>query len=156
MPVEQQVALWFIATVLPFCINGLSGQRPDALGISGMLIVGWAFERVCWAVWSPPEAVQLYAPIDLAFGVTCLVAWWSRRAWWKLLLAADFIVQCCLYVVYWNEPSQAHFHPYVLINNVLFALELCLAAFPGIGHAMAILARYRMPDHPRLRPHGGP
>lgn len=156
MNADQQIALWFFATILPFCLNSLFGQRPDAVGISGMLVVGWGFERLCWVIWTPPAAMQLYAPMDLAFGLTCLIAWLSRPAWWKILLVADFIVQLCLHTVFWRDPSPAAFSPYVRVNNLCYLLELCIAASPGVGNALAILGRLGQPDHSRLRPHAGP
>lgn len=156
MTPEQQVAVWFLATLLPFCVNGFFGQRPDAVGASAMMIIGWGFQRVCWAIWSPPEALQLYPLIDLAFGMTMLGAWGSEKRAWKLILGVLFLVQCALHASFWFHPVAGSLLRYLGLNNMLYALELCVAASPGVGSALAVLLGDWGGHHPHARPHPGP
>ena len=158
MAPEQQIALWFVATILPFCINGFWGRRPDALGLSGMLIIGWCFQRVCWVIWTPPEAMQFYPVMDVAFGMTALLAWVTERAWWKLALAGTFLFQCCLHAAFWlaYPTVWANVIRYEAVLNISYAVELSLVAAPGVGDALAILARYLLSHRSGPRFHTSP
>lgn len=143
MSAQAQTALWAVAVLLPFALNAWVGKRPDAIGLSGMLIIGWGFQRVCWAIWTPPEAMQFYPLMDAAFGLTALSAWITARRFWKLVLACVFATQCALHAAFWlgwenaflflvGQPTSASaLLRYIQLNNVAFALELCIVAWPG-------------------------
>lgn len=158
MDAQQQIATWFVATIAPFCLNAIFKRDPDAIGLAGMIIVGWCFERVCWVVWTPPEAMQLYPLMDLAFGLTTLTAWGTRPVWWKMALAAVFLFQCCVHTAFWFAyPTDAPFViRYVAVLNYSYALELILAASSGLGHALAVLGRALLPHRSDLRHHASP
>jgi hypothetical protein len=145
MDVHAQIALWFIATIFPFCLNSLVNRNPDAIGLSGMIVVGWCFERICWVIWSPPEAMTLYPVMDVVLGLTTLAAWGTRPAWWKLALTAAFLFQCCLHVAFWGAYplGGASVARYEAVLNCSYAVELCLVASSGLGH-VARMALDRM------------
>lgn len=156
MTYDQQLALWMLAVILPFCINGFFNRHPDAIGLSAMLVVGWGFERVCWVIWTPPEAMQFYPVIDAAFGLAALTAWMSQPRPWKFLLAMLFIFQCALHASFWISPDSGNVYRYLVLNNITFALELCVAASPGVGSALAGLGRIWGTHHSGARPHASP
>lgn len=156
MSPEQQLAAWALAVIAPFCLNAFFNRHPDAVGLSAMMIVGWGFQRVCWTIWTPPEAMQFYPIMDAAFGLTALGAWSTQKSVWKLVLSLLFVIQCSLHASFWLSPATASLLRYIAINNILFALELSVVASPGVGSALAILARHRGARSAWLRPHAGP
>lgn len=155
MSADLQIALWGVAVLLPFMINVAFGRSPDGLGLSGMLIFGWALQRVSWALWSPPEAMQLYPIMDALFASVCFGAWATSLRGWKLLLGGLLVVQCGLHVDFWANPATTRLLPYIRANNILFAVQLLVAASPGVGHGIAILARSWEPPFRRLHARAG-
>lgn len=157
MTPDQQIALWAMATILPFGINGMFTKNPDAIGIGGMLVIGWCMERVCWTIWTPPEATQLYCLMDLAFGVTVLLSWLGDRRPWKLILVALFIFQCALAAAFWGAypTDTGFFRRYIELNNTAYALELAVTALPGVGCVAGLVGHWLF-DPAHAGRHAGP
>lgn len=156
MDAQLQTALWMVAVLAPFALNSFFGRRPDAVGLSGMLVIGWGLQRVCWALWTPPEALQFYPVMDAAFGLTTFYAWLTVRRRWKLALTALFIFQCALHSAFWmGWPATSSLLRYIELNNIAFALELCIVASPGVIDVARHFV-FRLPVRPQLRGHAGP
>lgn len=150
MPASTQLLLWGIAVCIPVILN-LAAKKTDAVGLSAMLLLTWVFGRVTAALYPVPEAMSLYPIVDAACGITAFVAYRSRPALWKLLLASLFMLQCILHVAFWAAwPAPGSLYRYVFANNALFLLELLCVSGPGGFSVVAHLVGSGVPD--RLRP----
>lgn len=133
MSAQAQICLWGAAVLMPLFLNSLMRRGPDALGLSSMLAMIWAFERVMWALWAPPDCMRLYPIIDAVAGATAFTAWLTRRKPWKLCLSLLFLAECGLHFDFWLAwPANANLYSYILMNNLLFAAQLLFAASPGV------------------------
>lgn len=139
MTYEQQVALWGLLTVVPFALNMATKRHPDAIGLSGMIVMIWAVERVLWTLWTPPECMSAYPAIDFMAGVTAFVAWSTHRARYKLILAGLYVLQLMAATDFWwawaFDHSSANTWRYVALNNGVYLLELLCVAWPGGSYA---------------------
>jgi hypothetical protein len=132
MPAYEQIMLWGAAVGFPVILNLAMRQSPDALGLSGMLVIIWAFGRAMWVVWSPPECLALNPLIDSIAGATVFSAWVTRPRFWKFALGALFVAQVCLHLDFWlSWPQNASLYRYILLNNTLFAGQLACVLWPG-------------------------
>ena len=141
MSAEIQTALWGAATFLPVGLNLLGKRESDALGLSVMIVLIWVLGRVFWAFYPIPDCVNLYPVIDGLAAITCFTAFASRRATWKAVLGSLFLAQLALHtayaIAYVRDPGIPIFYRYIGENNIIYALELFCAAWPGGQHVGA-------------------
>ncbi len=147
MAPELQIAAWGAATLAPFLLNSATHRSADSVGLAAMIILTWVAGRVFWALWSPPEAMQLYPAVDALAGSAAFTAWLTRKATWKLLLTGLFLIQLMLHVAFWASwPSEDSLPRYLWANNLCYALQLVVVAWPGgrelvARHFLRILPR---------------
>ena len=143
------LTFYLVVTFLPLVLNLATGQKADAIGLSAMLILGWAFGRIMRLWYAPPEALQFYTVQDVLFGVIALTAWRYDKAWWKAVLTGTFVFQLCAHAAYWaswvNDPTDKHaLRVYMVTLNCTYLLQLALVSTGGVqrvavgvGHGIA-------------------
>lgn len=137
MTPEVQIALWGIAASAPLCLNLATNRRVDALGLSAMLLATWCVGRFMAVFFTLPESMTLYPVEDALCGGVAILAWKTQKAPWKLLLAALFVVQCCLHASFWlawNSGSKSSLLFYITCNNAIFALQLITVSWGALAH----------------------
>ena len=163
MNTAVQVALWGLATCFPVVLSLMTHKLP-ALGLSTMLLLGWAFGRLMAAFYGAPASMAMYPVMDALFGALAFMSWRQQREFWKLAMVGLFVAQCCGHVAFWLAypeggvpPDLAHdvIIRYIVANNVCFALELlCVAWAGGIGDVARDLGRW-VSDRAGPRDHAG-
>lgn len=87
----------------------------------------------------PPWTMAHYPVQDLSLIAMCWIAWRREKTLaniWKPILAVLFLCQLAGHVRYWvdRDPSVYALWVYIVINNVLFALELGVIGAVGGGY----------------------
>lgn len=135
MSTNAQIAGWGVAVLLPFMLNMKTKQSPDAVGLAGMLVLIWSFDRVLWALVGPPQSMALNPLLDSCAAIIAFSAWMSRPKWWKLGLVGLFVAQDCLHLAFWvGWPQYSKLISYIALNNLLFLGQLICVASPGGSH----------------------
>lgn len=139
---DAQIAAWAGATAAPLVLNFLTKQRPDAIGLSAMLVLIWCLGRVFSALWLLPESMALYPLIDALAGMTAFYAWSTRPQPWKLVLTSLYVGQCAAHLAFWTAwPLEGSLVRYLWANNFLYALQLLCVASPGAVHVSSLFLR---------------
>lgn len=134
---------FLVATLAPLLLNHLTRQKADAVGLAGMLVLVWLFERTLRIWYSPPEALQPYAAVDFICGLVALRSWWKGgREWWKMALVSMFALQLCGHAAYWatyiQDPTDKYaLRVYMIYLNLTYLVELMLVSVGGVRSAVA-------------------
>ncbi len=152
-------ALYGLATGFVLLLNMAAmrssfARHMDAFGCAAMLAVFWTMGRFFNAFLDPPDSMALYPVIDLIGTIVAYNLWSQRGSIWRLGLTYCFATQCVLHLCFWVAwaTDNRWLYEYVLLNNLIFILELGLVGSSGAVHAVHSLGRYlrRRRDAARL------
>lgn len=156
-----QIALWGLASLIPFGLNAwaLRGHYHayvDAAGLSLMLILLWALYNL--SLVSPPgqpENMLVLTVLDVIATGICAAAWVTQPKTYKLTLALLFVFQLACHAAFWVAwPQDGLLFNYKAILNATYALQLIVAAWPG-GVALVRHCLDRLSDHGRAHHYVG-
>lgn len=123
-------------------------ERHDAIFVSLLLLVAWAWSKLLWAM--HVDFTRLYWLTDSIQAAAVGALWAAQPAAWKFALLLVFLDKAVLHVLF-----RAHWlgsrHDYIAALNGLFALELLCAAWPGGRHVGSHLGDWLAADHRRDR-----
>jgi hypothetical protein len=136
---------FLVATFTPLLLNHFTRQKADTIGLAGMLVIVWVFERLLRVWYDPPEALRPYSVIDFTCGLITLRAWArGGREWWKMALVSVFAFQLCGHAAYWwswvEDPTNKHaLRVYMVYLNLTYLVELALVSVGGVRSVLAAL-----------------
>lgn len=112
----------------------------DAVTLSAMLCVMWAFTTIAAQIWPFPESKQFHPLLDLIGLTAALAAYATQRAAWKLGLAALFLAQLVAHAAFWwmrlNHPLPGMGFAYILALNVLWIGMIGCLSMSGGAHVL--------------------
>jgi hypothetical protein len=127
----DRVSLGFLIACLAglfVSTQALKSERDDAMTVSAMLLCAWAWSKVLLAFGISPLGFYWFTDAVQAAIVGAL--WASQPAAWKMAILFALLDKEMLHVTYrlgWTGNP----HNYKLCLNILFAIELLCASWPG-------------------------
>ncbi len=116
----------------------------DALGASAALFLTWVVSASATHLGMIPDSWIIYPSMDALVGGWVALIAYQRPAAWKIVLLVLFILENVLHVAFWAQPAKpdALLFSYTAALDVLFGLQLAVAAFPGtcslVGRAQSL------------------
>lgn len=122
-----------IACLIVFALS-LMDRR--AMSYAFVLAVGWI---VGFA------GVEIWPAISLIGGVIMFALFLNNPIWWKAGICACTVPMLALDVLYWHLLAQEIYigEEYAQALNVLFAVQLFLAGYPGARHGATRILAWR-------------
>lgn len=97
------------------------------------LMVSWFAYNVAIKALPRLDLVTSLGALDFVGAVFALGLYLSRPAWWKVVLAALFLIQSAAHMVFLAlAPTPAEVYAYRLTLNLLFVAELLVVAGPVV------------------------
>lgn len=136
------LAVFGIIVVLPLLANlyatrGDYKRYVDALMLSSMICMFWAFTNAIGALWAFPDSKKFHGLVDLIGLITCVVAYLTQRFRWKAVLAGLFMAQLVAHAVFWwvydGATSGSIAYNYKLTLNLTWLAQIACVAYPGAG-----------------------
>lgn len=147
---------------IPLAVNILASRQDfarfvDPIIASVMLCMIWGFVTAAAQIYPFPQSKQFHSLIDLAGLIAMTIMLTTRFAWWKLGVAALFILQLWAHYWFWDNWSEGVNlgRRYILALNVCWVGMLICVSMPGGTYvASRALARLRGARnvHPVARP----
>lgn len=144
-PVSMAFAFATVAMVAVVMLAyRLTHKAGEVAGIGVMMLLGFGLGRLVSLWLDPPWSMAFYPVEDLLIMSLCWFMWVKHPQWWKLALAVVFLMQLGVHASFWlsGEQQTTVLRPYILANNLAFALELLILTVTGAGH-VAVLVRDR-------------
>lgn len=118
------------------------GRYASAAGVALMLLFSWWASNSLVALYGIPDGVKAYPVIDL-IGLSIMALCWAMRPKvWKAGVALAFMACLCAHWAFCMHPTTLAFSRYSAILDVIFAVQLAIAALPGGGHVVDRALRY--------------
>lgn len=172
MPILDSLAVAWGAGSLLILAASLTGIRrePASAALAAMLVASWfATKSLAWAL--TPFDVQLkgwpfawasYPFIDCLTGLVALYCWVGVPRWWKLAISVVCVAKLTVHFAHWPFIVSALHHrltpggrDYITVCNLLWGVELAVAAAPGAISGAGDLLRALSRD-PHRRPRALP
>jgi len=117
--------------------RGEPGRYASAAGVALMLLFSWWASNSLVALYGIPDGVR-----DL-IGLSVMAACWAMRPKvWKAVVGLCFAACLCAHWAFWMQPTTLAFSRYSATLDVIFAVQLAIAALPGGGHVVDRALRY--------------
>lgn len=121
-----------LAALAVVALSLLRGRRHPSFRLSVMLLIFWAIANMSGPFMDPW--------MDSAGYLACFISWFEQKhRRWAFVLWMTFGAQLVVHLAFMDAPYA---YTRILILNVLFAVQLMAAAFPGTLSGLKLLAEH--------------